>query len=322
MKRIITGVKPTWNWLHIWNYFWAIKPFIKLASKNEALLFIADYHSLTSVHDKDKLINNTNNILIEYLSLLWDNENIIIFKQSQIEKINDISWILSSVTPYSLMLRSHAFKDSQNKNSDINMSTFNYPILMTADIISYDVDIVPIWKDQIQHLEFARDIAWNFNKTYNCNIFKLPSYFVEEATQTIPWTDGRKMSKSYNNFIPIFSTENQIKKSIMSIQTDDKTLEQSKSPDTCNVFALIKLFATQEKQDEIRKKYINWNYGYWHAKLELLDLILNYFKVAREKYDYYLKNPEILKQKLEYWNNYANQIVNKKFIQIKNTIWL
>ncbi len=321
MKRIITWVKPTWNWLHIWNYFWAIKPFIQLASWNEALLFIADYHSLTSVHDKTKLKEYTQNILIEYMSLI-DDENIIIFKQSNIQKINDISWILSSVTPYSLMLRSHAFKDSQNKNSSINMATFNYPILMSADIISYDADIVPIWKDQIQHLEFARDIALSFNSTYNEDIFKLPSYHIDKNTNVILWIDWRKMSKSYWNFIPIFADEKEIKKIIMSIKTDDKTLEEPKDPEECIVFSLIKLFANDDKIKEISQKYKKWNYWYWHAKIELFEIMMNYFKKAREKYKILKENPDLIQKKIDYWNKFANDIVDLKYKKIKNTIWL
>ena len=322
MKRILTWVKPTWNWMHVWNYFWAIKPLIELSKTWETFLFIADYHSLTSVHDWETLRQNKFNVLAEYFSLIPDDSNIIIYEQSKIERINDIMWVLTSVTPYSLMLRAHSFKDSQNKNHEINMATFNYPILMAADIITYDADIVPVWKDQIQHIEFARDIAWNFNNTYKKEIFKLPNYFVEETLATIPWTDGRKMSKSYNNFIPLFWSEKEIKKAIMSIVTDDKPLEAPKDPETCNVFALIKLFANLEKQEEIRAKYLAWGYWYWHAKLELLDIILNYFKSPREKFEKFKNNPELIYEKLKAWNKYANEIANKKFDEIKNIIWL
>lgn len=170
-----------------------------------------------------------------------------IFEQSKIQHINDMTWILSSVTPYSLMLRAHSFKDSQTKNADINMAVFNYPILMTADIIGYDVDMVPVGKDQKQHLEFARDIAESFNKTYGLDFFKLPEPYIDETLALIPGIDGQKMSKSYNNFIGIFDDEKTLKKQIMSIVTDDTPLEAPKNPDTCNVYALMKFFASQEK---------------------------------------------------------------------------
>lgn len=322
MKKIITWIKPTGNWMHIWNYFWAFKPFLDLAEKNEAMIFIADYHSLTSVFDKETLKKNKKRMIIEYFSLLPENTKIIVFEQSKITNINNINWILSSQTPYSLMLRAHSFKDSQAKNSEINMATFNYPILMSADILSYDIDEVPVWKDQKQHLEFARDIAENFNKKYKTDFFKLPEPKIIEELAIIPWTDGRKMSKSYDNFIWIFDDEKILKKKIMSIVTWSESLEEPKNPDNCNVFALIKLFADTEKQEEIRKKYLAWGYGYWHAKLELLDLILKYFEDARKKYKFFEENFSKLEEELKKWNEIANKIVDKKFENLKNVIWL
>lgn len=322
MKRILTWAKPTGNGLHIWNYFGAIKPLLELSKGNETFLFIPDYHSLTSVHNAETLRKNKQNVLMEYISLIGDNEDIVIFEQSKITCINDITRILSSVTPYSLMLRAHSFKDSQAKNAEINMATFNYPILMAADIISYDIDIVPIGKDQIQHLEFARDIAENFNRTYETEFFKLPNYHIEKDLQTIPWTDGRKMSKSYGNFIPIFASEKEIKKAIMWIVTDDTPLEAPKNPDTCNVFALISLFADDVKKSEIRAKYLAGNYGYWHAKLELLDLVLKYFEQPRARFEELKNNPELIQSKLEKGNILANTIATEKFKKLKEIIWL
>ena len=322
MKKVLTWIKPTGNWMHIWNFFGAFKPFVELAEWKTAYIFIADYHSLTSVHDKETLKKNKLRLLKEYFSLLPSDTNIVVFEQSKVNKINDITWVLSSVTPYSLMLRAHSFKDSQNKNSDINMSVFNYPILMTSDIIAYDTDIVPVWKDQIQHLEFARDIAWNFNKTYKTDLFKLPNAYVEKDLQTIPWTDGRKMSKSYDNFIWIFDDKKSLKKKIMSIVTDDKWLEEKKDPETCNVFAMIKLFASIEKQEEIASKYRAWNYWYWHAKLELLDIILEYFSEARDRYNSFETDMSFIEKKLKEWEKIANEIVDKKYKQMIDVVWL
>ena len=322
MKKVLTWIKPTGNWMHIWNFFGAFKPFVELAEWKTAYIFIADYHSLTSVHDKETLKKNKLRLLKEYFSLLPSDTNIVVFEQSKVNKINDITWVLSSVTPYSLMLRAHSFKDSQNKNSDINMSVFNYPILMTSDIIAYDTDIVPVWKDQIQHLEFARDIAWNFNKTYKTDLFKLPNAHVEKDLQTIPWTDGRKMSKSYDNFIWIFDDKKSLKKKIMSIVTDDKWLEEKKDPETCNVFAMIKLFASIEKQEEIASKYRAWNYWYWHAKLELLDIILEYFSEARDRYNSFETDMSFIEKKLKEWEKIANEIVDKKYKQMIDVVWL
>ena len=322
MKKIITWIKPTWSWLHIWNYFWAFKPIVDISEWNETYLFIADYHSLTSVHNAETLQKNKDRMLKEYFSLLPKNSKIIVFEQSKVANINNMNWILSSQTPYSLMLRAHTFKDSQAKNSDINMATFNYPILMSADILSYDIDIVPVWKDQKQHLEFARDIAENFNRNYKQDFFKLPEPHILESVATIPGIDGRKMSKSYDNHIGIFDDEKTMKKKIMAIVTGSETLEESKNPDTCNVFALIKFFASEEKQTEIRQKYLAGGYGYGHAKLELLELILEYFKEARQRFAEFEKDDSFIKQKLEEWNKIANEIVNKKFTETMKIIWL
>lgn len=322
MKRILTWIKPTWNGMHIWNYFWAVKPLFDLAKWNKVYIFIPDYHSLTTVHDAEIMKRNKLRMLKEYFALLPIDSEIVVFEQSKIKHINDITWILSSVTPYSLMLRAHSFKDSQNKNSDINMAIFNYPILMTSDIITYDIDIVPVWKDQTQHLEFARDIAGNFNNTYNTDLFKLPDAYIEKELATIPGTDGQKMSKSYDNFIGIFDDEKTLKKKVMSIVTGSESLEEPKNPDTCNIFALIKLFASEEKQAEIRSKYKAGNYGYGHAKLELLDLILDYFKEARTRFNTFENDMSYIEKCLEKWNKEANEIATKKYEQMMKIVWL
>lgn len=322
MKKIITWIKPTWNWLHIWNYFWAIKPFLEVSKNNESYIFIADFHALTSVHDWKLMSEYKRNILLQYFSLIPEDANITIFEQSAIEKINNIYWILWSVTPHALMLRAHSYKDSKAKNIPINMATFNYPILMAADIIAYDIDLVPVWKDQVQHVEFARDIAGNFNKTYKTDFFKLPQHFLDEELMIIPGTDWRKMSKSYNNFIPIFWTEKEIKKKIMKIETDNTPLNDPKNPENCNIFKLIQIFWEKEKVEEIRQKYLAWWYWYWHAKWDLLELFLEYFKDARKKYEELQKNPESVYEKLKEANKKMNWIVNKKYSELKKIVWI
>lgn len=322
MKKIITGIKPTWSGMHIWNYFGAVKTFVELAKDKEAYLFLPDFHSLTSVHDAETLRANKNRLLKEFFSLLPEDANITVFEQSKIRRINDMTWVLSSVTPYSLMLRAHSFKDSQNKNSQINMAVFNYPILMASDILSYDINIVPVGKDQVQHLEFARDIAQNFNKTYHTNFFTLPEAYIQEELMTIPGTDGRKMSKSYDNFIGIFDDEKTMKKKIMSIVTGSEALEDEKDPESCNVFALIKLFASIEKQTEIAQKYKSGWYGYWHAKLELLEIILDYFKDAREKYNNFSLDMSYIDKRLAEWNMKANQLIDAKYSELEKIVGL
>lgn len=321
-KKILTGVKPTGNGMHVGNYFWAVKPIIDISKGNTTFLMLADLHSLTSVHDREILIQNKKNVLMEYFAFLPEDSEIIVFEQSKLVYHTDIMWMLTSVTPYSLMLRAHSFKDSQAKNSDINMAVFNYPILMAADIINFDADLVPVGKDQKQHIEFARDIAENFNRTYNKDFFKLPSDLISEDLWIIPGTDGRKMSKSYDNFIPIFAPEKELKKKIMSIVTDDTPLEEPKNPDTCNVFSLIKLFAWEEKQNEIRAKYLAGNYGYGHAKLELLDLILEYYILPREKYFAYQNDYSLIEEKLKRGNEIAWEIITKKYHDIIQIVGL
>ncbi len=324
MKKILTGIKPTGNGMHLWNYFGASKPLYDMAINegNDVIVMLADFHTLTSVHNWETLKNNRNRLLKEFFALMPEKSNITVFEQSKITNLNNIVWILNSVTPYSMMLRAHSFKDSQNKNSEINMAVFNYPILMAADIISYDIDIVPVWKDQKQHLEFARDIAWNFNKTYNCSIFKLPEPKINEELMTIIWTDGRKMSKSYDNFIWIFDSEKIIKKKIMSIKTGCEDISDILPTQNCNVFALIKLFASQERQDEIAKKYKKPDFWYGHAKLELLEIVLNYFETARKKYNSFENNMDFIYKKLKCWNAKMNKICDEKYEKLLEIIWL
>ncbi len=321
MKRILTWIKPTGAWMHLWNYLWMFVPLIEMSKWKDTYLMIADFHSLTSVHEWDILKSNKRRMLCEIFSLLPKDVKITVFEQSKMPH-NDITWILSSVTPYSLMLRAHSFKDSKEKNKDINMATFNYPILMASDILAYDTDLVPVWKDQKQHLEFTRDIASNFNNRYNIPLFKIPEAYITQEVWLIPWTDGRKMSKSYNNHIAIFDDNNSLKNKISSIVTWSESLEEPKDPEKCSVFNLIKLFADEKKTSEIRDKYKKWNYWYGHAKKELLEILENQFKEARENYNYYMDNYPEIEKKLEDWNNKAKSIADLKYKKLLETVWL
>lgn len=320
--RILTWVKPTGNGMHLGNYLGMYLPFVEKARGNEAFLFLPDYHSLTSVHDGETLKRNKHRLAAELLALMPNDAPFYIFEQSKIKHINDMTWILSSVTPYSLMLRAHSFKDSQTKNADINMAVFNYPILMASDIIGYDIDMVPVGKDQKQHLEFARDIAESFNKTYEIDFFKLPEPYIDEALALIPGIDGQKMSKSYDNFIGIFDDEATLKKRIMSIVTDDTPLEAPKNPETCNVYTLMRFFASPEKLSDLAAKYRAGGYGYGHAKLELLSLLLEYFGPARKKYEYYMQDYSLVEKELKRWNNRAQKIHNAKYAKLKKIVGL
>ena len=308
-KKIITGVKPTGASMHLGNLMGAVLPFKEIAKNHDSALFIADLHALTSVKDGQMMRNQSLELVIEYFSIFGLDTETIIFRQSDIKNITKLMWILANVTPYSLMLRAHSFKDAEAKNADINMGTFNYPILMAADILGYGIDAVPVGKDQIQHLEMTRDMARAFNKTYQTDIFIEPEAIVSQEVATLPGIDGRKMSKSYDNFIGVFDDEKTLKKRVMSIVTDSRGVDEKKDPETCNVFALLKVFAQPEKLEEIRAKYLSENigFGYGHAKKELLEILLEYFRPYREAREKLLQNPELVEEKLNAGAKIMNQ---------------
>ena len=308
-KKIITGVKPTGASMHLGNLMGAVLPFKKIAKNYDSALFIADLHALTSVKDGQMMRNQSLELAIEYFSIFGLDTETIIFRQSDIKNITKLMWILANVTPYSLMLRAHSFKDAEAKNADINMGTFNYPILMAADILGYGIDAVPVGKDQIQHLEMTRDMARAFNKTYQTDIFIEPEAIVSQEVATLPGIDGRKMSKSYDNFIGIFDDEKTLKKRVMSIVTDSRGVDEKKDPETCNVFALLKVFAQPEKLEEIRAKYLSENigFGYGYAKKELLEILLEYFRPYREAREKLLQHPELVEEKLNAGAKMMNQ---------------
>lgn len=309
MKKIITGVKPTGSSMHLGNLMWAVLPFQKVAKGKDSAIFIADLHALTSVKNGEKMRDQSFELAVEYFSIFGLDTDITIFCQSDIVDITKLMWILSNVTPYSLMLRAHSFKDAEAKNADINMGVFNYPILMAADILGYWIDSVPVGKDQIQHLEMTRDMARAFNKTYNTDIFIEPEAIIAEEVATLPGIDGRKMSKSYDNFIGVFDDEKILKKRIMSIISGSEWIdEKKKNPDECNIFNLYKVFANESQIAEMRKKYESENigFGYGHAKTELFEVLLEYLKPYREARENLLQNPEIVEKKLAEWAKKMN----------------
>lgn len=299
-KKILTGVKPTGSSIHLGNLVWAILPFGRLAEGNDAAIFIADLHALTSVKDGAKLRSQTTEVALDYFSIYDPDTPITIFRQSDIPLIPRLNWVLNAVTPYSLMLRAHSFKDAEAKGVDLNMAVFNYPILMAADILAYDTDIVPVGRDQKQHLEMARDIARAFNKTYKSDVFKEPREYIEESVATLPGLDGRKMSKSYDNFIGVFDDEKTLKKKIATIVTDSKGLDDPKDPETCNIFALAKVFATSDRLAVMHEKYLRGTgYGYGHAKADLLEILLDALRPYHERREQLLKDPGFIEQKLQ-----------------------
>jgi tryptophanyl-tRNA synthetase len=298
MARILTGIQSSGR-PHLGNLLGAIIPAIKLSqqSGNESFFFIADLHSLTTIKDAKVRQENTRAVAAAWLSFGFDIEKNVLYRQSQIPEVCELTWYLNCLTPFPMLANAHSFKDKSEKLSDVNAGLFTYPVLMTADIILYDAHFVPVGKDQRQHLEMARDIATSFNTQFG-ETFVVPEAKIEEQVMTIPGTDGQKMSKSYNNFIDIFLPDKELRKQIMTIVTDSTPIEQPKNPDTDNVFAIYKLIASAEQTESLRGKYLAGNYGYGHAKQELFELITTSYSKERELFNFFMSNPDELERKL------------------------
>ena len=308
MARILTGIQSSGK-PHLGNILGAIKPAIELSKdeKNESLFFIADLHSLTTIKDGQKRKENIHATAAAWLAFGFDTDKNLFYRQSHVPEVCELTWYLNCFTPFPMLTNAHSFKDKADKLSDVNAGLFTYPVLMAADIILYDADIVPVGKDQKQHLEMTRDIAGAFNNRYG-ETFVLPEARIDEQLMTIPGTDGQKMSKSYNNTIDIFQTDKKLRKQVMSIVTDSTPLEEPKNPDKDNVFALYRLLATAEQTAEMRKKYEGGNYGYGHAKQELFELIVAKFEKERELYNYYREHENELELKLQQGEKKAREI--------------
>lgn len=291
--KILSGIQPSGQ-LHIGNYFGMMKTMISNMEKSDLYVFIVDLHALTSVHDKGKLATGTLEAAADFLALGLDPEKCTFWVQSDVPEVCELAWILSTLTPMGLMERCHSYKDKVAKGIDASHGLFSYPVLMAADILLYQADQVPVGKDQKQHLEVARDISQKFNNIFG-ETFVVPEPAISEVTATVPGLDGQKMSKSYGNTIPIFLEGKQLKKKVMSIATDAAPVEDPKDPDKCNLYAMMKLFASPERLQEIRDLYVNGGAAYGYIKLELLDLISDYYADARKKKAEFLSDPEMLR---------------------------
>lgn len=319
MKRSLSGIQPS-GILHIGNYFGAIKQFIENQDKHEGFYFVADYHSLTSSPDPKSLRENSYNIVLDYLALGLDPEKSTIFLQSDIPELTELYWVLSNLTPVGLLERGHSYKDKIAKGISANAGLLTYPVLMAADILIYDSEVVPVGKDQKQHLEMTRDIANKFNLQYG-ETFVLPEPVILESVAVVPGTDGQKMSKSYNNTIEMFASKKNLKKQVMSIVTDSTPLEDPKDPDN-NVTQLYKLFATKEQVAEMEEKFRAGNYGYGHAKTELLNAMLEYFAEARARREELVKNPEYVEEVLRKGAEKARALAIAKIKEVKKAVGL
>lgn len=290
MPRVLTGVQATGT-PHLGNILGAISPAIQMAnsSDDKSFIFIADLHALTQIKDAEVLRKNTYEVAACWLALGLDTEKAVFYRQSDVPQVSELMWYLLNYFPFQRLTLAHSFKDKQDYLSDVNAGLFTYPILMAADILLYDAEIVPVGKDQLQHLEITRDVAEKFNHQMG-ETFVLPQAKISEEVMIVPGTDGQKMSKSRNNFLNIFLSEKELKKQVMSIQTDSTPLEDPKNPETDNVFALYKLVASPEQTEEMRQNYLKGGYGYGHAKSALLEVLLENYAEAREKFNYYLEN--------------------------------
>lgn len=309
MARILTGIQSSGK-PHLGNILGAIIPAIQLSEEpgNQTLLFIADLHSLTTIKEAQSRRNNVHAVAAAYLAFGFNTTNNMLYRQSDLPEVCELAWYLNCFTPYPMLANAHSFKDKADRLSDVNAGLFTYPVLMAADIILYDANFVPVGKDQLQHLEIARDIASHVNNTYQQNVFEIPEAKISAEAMTVPGTDGQKMSKSYHNTIDIFVDDKTLRKTIMSIVTDSTPLEEPKNPDTCNVFAIYKLLGTTEQVDALRQKYLAGNYGYGHAKQELFQLIISKFAAEREKYQQLIENPEVLEAELKRGADAARKI--------------
>jgi len=318
-KKLISGIKPTGK-LHLGNYFGAMKQFIELQDEYDSNIFIADFHALTSTQDKEALKENILNIAIDYLAIGLDPKKVNLFKQSNIPEVTEANWIFNCITTMPFLMRAHSFKDAEAKNKEINVGVFDYPLLMAADILLPGADVVPVGKDQKQHVEIARDTAEKFNRIYG-ETFKLPKAIIKEETETVPGIDGQKMSKSYNNTIPLFASDEEIEKIVMTIKTDSKSPDEPKNPDEVIIYQIHKLLIDKNRDSEIRSKYES-GIGYKEAKDLLIEDLKSFIKPIRENREYWSNNPKKVKKILEKGSKKARKEVSTKMNEIREKVGL
>jgi tryptophanyl-tRNA synthetase len=318
--RVLSGIQPSGT-LHIGNFFGAMKQHIDLQNDNEAFYFIANYHAMTTIHDKNVLASNTFNVALDYLALGLNPTKAVFFRQSDVPEVCELSWILSTLTPMGLLQRCHSYKEKIDRGISPDHGLFAYPVLMAADILIYKSDIVPVGKDQKQHVEVAADIAQKFNNTYG-QILVIPKERILESTAVVPGLDGQKMSKSYGNTIGIFAEPDQIKKLVMSIVTDSTPLEEPKDPAKCNILALLRLAASPEEISEWEDRYRKGGVGYGHTKKRLVELLTEYFQPYRDKRKELVKDPAYVEKVLTDGAQRARTLARKTLDEIREAVGL
>ena len=320
MSRILTGIQSSGR-PHLGNLLGAIMPAIELSKRegNESFFFIADLHSLTTVKDANLRIDNVRAVAAAWLALGFDTQKNVFYRQSRIPQVCELAWYLGCFTPYPMLANAHSFKDKADNLADVNAGLFTYPVLMACDILLYDADFVPVGKDQKQHVEITRDIAEAFNNRYG-ETFVEPKALIDDKVKTVLGTDGRKMSKSYNNYIDVFLTEKEIKKQVSNIVTDSTPLEEPKNPETCNVFQIYQLVASETQIADLRSKYLAGNFGYGHAKTALLEVLLDKFAQPRKLFNEYMQNPVELEKALQIGEQKAESIAKKKLKEVREKL--
>lgn len=320
MARILTGVQSTGT-PHLGNLLGAILPAIKMANdpKNESFLFIADMHSLTQIKDGNQLRENTYSTAATWLACGLDINKTVFYRQSDVPQVTELSWYLSCFFPYQRLTLAHSFKDKADRLADVNSGLFGYPMLMAADILLYDAEIVPVGKDQLQHLEMTRDVANRFNGLIGETLI-IPQAKIQDNSKLVPGTDGEKMSKSRENTINIFLTDKQLRKQIMSIKTDSTPLEEPKNTELDTIFALYKLVASEPKVQEMKQNYEQGNYGYGHAKQALYEEILSEFSVIRERYQHFINHKNEIDEALAIGAKKATLVANEVLKRVRNKI--
>jgi tryptophanyl-tRNA synthetase len=314
--RVLTGIQPSGD-LHIGNYFGSIKQMVDAQKENDTFAFIANYHAMSSGNGGEKLAKLTMQTATDFLSLGINPDKSTFWVQSDVKEVLELYWVLSAFTPMGLLERAHSYKDKTAKGIAANHSLFSYPVLMAADILLFSPDIVPVGKDQIQHVEIARDIAIKFNNQYG-DIFKLPEFKVEESVATVPGTDGQKMSKSYNNTVNIFGEEKTQLKTIKKIVTENVPLEEPKEYESCNVYNMAKLFLNEGECVELQERYRHGGEGHGHFKLHLADIMWEYYRPYREKREYYLAHQDEVREILNSGAQKAKEIATPMIEKIRS----
>ena len=317
-KRILTGSRPSGE-PHIGNYFGAYKPLIDWQNTHDLMFFLADLHTLNSPVDRSDLESQSLDMIAALLACGFDPNLGCLYAQSSVPQVCELAWILSCSAPYGMLTRAHSFKDALAKEKEVNMGIFNYPVLMAADILLYDAEVVPVGQDQKQHLEMTRDIATRFNNRYG-PVFRLPEPKISQDVAVVPGLDGEKMSKSKENVIPLFAPDKVWKKQVMAIRTGSESLAESKDPDQCTVYKLYSLLATSEEARTMAERYRAGGYGYGHAKLALLEQLQGAFSTSRDTYNRWRSKPDDLRDVVRQGSLKASAMANTKLQQIQDAV--